>query len=136
MSEALDALKNKTTPPTEEAKKEYQSYSSARISTSLVTPTGKRINFTNYAYYTNDEEIISFLNREIKLGCPAITKGDRLSADEINPAAAEKRRIIEEFKVSQEGRDFSGEFAMEERIKRGKVSGSGTGTLTTSGVAN
>lgn len=84
----------------------YQQYASSRVSTCLITPTGKRINFTNYQYYTKDPEIMRYLDREIATGLKVITKGKKLTADELNPEAAKKREIIEEFKASQEGREF------------------------------
>ncbi len=116
--------------------KEYQQYSSARISTCMVTPGGIRINFTDYTYYTKNEEVMEYLDKAIDDGCKAITKGVRVSADEINPAAAAKRKIIEEFKKSQEGRDFSGQGVMAAKAAAGLAGGAGTGVVTSDGVAN
>lgn len=85
---------------------EYQQYTASRVSTCLITPTGKRINFTNYQYYTKDPKIIRYLDTEISRGLKGFIKGKVLTAEELNPDAAKKREIIEEFKVSQEGREF------------------------------
>ena len=84
----------------------YQQYTSARVSTCLITQSGKRINFTNYQYSTKDPEIIAYLDREIANGLIGFTKGKRVTAEELNPEIAKKRKIIEEFKASQEGREF------------------------------
>ena len=93
----------------------YQQYTSSRVSTCLITPTGKRINFTNYQYYTKDPEIVRYLDREIEGGLKVITKGKKLTAEELNPEAAKKREIIEEFKASQEGREFGDTKDVSER---------------------
>jgi hypothetical protein len=85
---------------------EYQQYIAARVSTCLITTTGKRINFINYQYYTKDPEIVSFLDKEISQGLKGFTKGKVLTAEELNPEAAKKRAIIDDFKASQEGREF------------------------------
>jgi hypothetical protein len=141
---ALAALSAKKASGDEAAKqvdvttttKEYQQYTSARISTCLITPTGKRINFTNYEYYTKDKEIITFLDEELENGCRAFVKGQLLSVDDINPAAAAKRKIIEDFKASQDGRDFSMKGQQEALAAAGKSGGAGTGSVSTEGVAN
>lgn len=114
--------------------KEYQQYSSARISTCLVTPSGIRINFTDYSYYTSNKEIIAYLDKTISDGSKAIKRGMLVSADEINPAMAAKRKIIEEFKASQAGRDFSGQGQVDALAAAGKLGGAGTGTVSTPDV--
>ncbi len=85
---------------------EYQQYTSSRVATCLITQSGKRINFTNYQFYTKDSEIISYMDREIKAGLRGFRKGKKLTATELDPEAAKKREIIDEFKASQEGREF------------------------------
>jgi len=94
---------------------QYQQYTASRASTCLITPTGKRINFTNYQYYTKDPEIVAYLDREIASGLRGFTKGKVLTAEELNPEAALKRKIIDEFKDSQEGREFGNTKAVEDR---------------------
>ena len=155
MTSPLDALKDKGTgsadapeadakkeapeakkEATGSGKKEYQQYQSARVSTCLVTPAGQRINFTNYNFYTKDADTIAYLDGAIEKGMRAISKGEKLSADEINPAAAAKRKIIEDFKASQEGRDFSGVGQKEALAAAGKTGGVGTGMVGTGQVAN
>ena len=91
---------------TADPEESYQQYTASRVSTCLITPSGKRVNFTNYQYYTKDAEIIAYLDQEIKRGLIGFTKGKVLTVAELNPEAAKRREIIEEFKASQEGRDF------------------------------
>ncbi len=105
---------------------QYQQYTASRVSTCLITPSGKRINFTNYQLYTKDSEIIRYLDREIEAGTIGIIKGKILTTSELNPEAAKKREIIEEFKASQEGREFGNTKPTEER----------TSALSSSQVAN
>ena len=93
----------------------YQQYTASKVSTCLVTPGGKRINFTNYQTYTKDPEIIAYLDAEIAGGLTNFTKGKLLTAEELNPEAAKKREIIEEFKASQEGREFGDTKAVADR---------------------
>jgi len=134
MSESKIKINLPTEAPTEgqsKEKAEYQQYSSSRISTCMIAPSGKRINFTNYEYYTKDAEIIAFLDGEIDAGIRVITKGDLVTKSELSPAAALKRKHIEEFKASQEGRDFSD---AEAKPKPG-AGGAGTGAVSTAGVA-
>jgi len=111
-------------PPAQVA--EYQQYTSSRISTCLITPTGKRINFSNYQYYTKDPEIVRYLDKEIAQGLRGFVKGKILTAAELDPEAAKKRKIIDEFKASQEGREFGNTKDVAER----------TAALSTDHVAN
>ena len=134
----LANLKNKTEPVAPEAQVpveppvapvqevEYQQYTSARVSTCLITPSGKRVNFTNYQYYTNDPEIVRYLDAEIARGLSNFTKGEMLTADELDPETAKRRKIIDEFKASQEGREFGNTKDVSER----------TNVLSSSEVAN
>ena len=85
---------------------EYQQYTSSRIATCLITQSGKRINFTNYQYYTKDPDIIAYMDTELKNGLRGFRKGKKLTATELDPETAKKREIIDEFKASQEGREF------------------------------
>ena len=94
---------------------EYQQYTAAKVSTCLITSTGKRINFTNYQYYTKDPEIIRYLDREIANGLIGFIRGKMLTAAELDPETAKKREIIEEFKASQEGREFGDTKSIAER---------------------
>jgi len=85
----------------------YQHYSSARIAMRLVTEKGKRIIFTGFEYYTQDEDIIKYLDDEIKQGLPGITKGKLMSFAEKDPMEKLKREIIAEHeeKKAQEAAD-------------------------------
>lgn len=87
-------------PPGEE--KTYQHYSSARVALRMITPRGKRINFVNHSFITDDEEIISYLDSEIRGGLNVISRGERMTHDAADPMSALKRKIIKEFLASQE----------------------------------
>lgn len=101
--------------PVAEGVAEYQQYTSSRVSTTLITPSGKRIRFSNYQYYTVDSDIINYLDKEIAAGLKGFIKGKLLTSAELDPEAAKKREIIEEFKASQEGRDFGNTKPKSER---------------------
>ena len=87
----------------------YQHYTSARIAMRLVTKTGKRIIFTGYEYFTQDEDIMEYLDDEIKQGLPGITKGKLMSFAEKDPMEKLKREIIAEHEEqkAQEAADAS-----------------------------
>jgi len=87
----------------------YQHYTSARIAMRLVTKTGKRIIFTGFEYFTQDEDVIEYLDSEIKQGLPGITKGKLMSFAEKDPMEKLKREIIAEHeeKKAQEAADAS-----------------------------
>lgn len=103
---AAPVIKEAASPDSPELVAEYQQYTSARISTCLITNKGKRINFSSYQYYTKDSEIIRYLDKEIAAGLGGFVKGKLLTAAELDPEATKRRKIIEEFKASQEGREF------------------------------
>jgi len=102
-------------PPAVAEAPEYQQYTASRVSTCLITPTGKRINFSNYQYYTKDPEIVAYLDTEISRGLIGFIKGKMLTAAELDPETAKKREIIDEFKASQEGREFGNTKDISER---------------------
>lgn len=102
----------------EEAEKTYQHYSCSRVAMRMITPKGKRINFVNNTFITDDESIISYLDSQIKEGLNSISKGKRMSHDEADPMSAFKRNIIKEYLAEEEKRrqaagelvkDFTGE---------------------------
>lgn len=127
----LSAIKEKaassaTPAATAKDKELYQHFTSARISTCFITPGGKRVNFTNYEYYTKDPEIIAYLEKEIASNprC-GVTVGEKVAAEDINPMAALKRKHIQEFLESQKGRDFSAaNVTEEEKQKRASIASS------------
>lgn len=126
----LANLKDKTNPesstppvvpvvpdaPAKTNEDKYQQYNSSRVSACLITPTGKRINFTNYQYYTKDPEIVAYLDSQIQQGLSGFVKGNLLTAAELDPETAKRRKIIEEFKASQEGREFGDTKPKSERV--------------------
>lgn len=147
LQDSLDALKNTdpadpvqtvglaTTDADLGSEPEYQQYASTRVSVCLIAPGGKRINFANYEYYTKDPELIAFLDKEIAAGLRGFTKGKLVRAKDINPAAALKRKHIEEFLASQEGRDFTSAQADPAVVakKAGVLSSAGVVTAGESG---
>ena len=116
------AKMNSPTPAPTPAPSLYTQYTSSRIATCFITPGGKRINFTNYEYYTQDLENISYLDREIERGIRGIIKGKQVTAEDINPLSAQKRKHIEEFLASQAGRDFSsGKISSQEAAMKSSI---------------
>jgi hypothetical protein len=139
MSDVSEALKNlksgsnkedSTPAPATQVEELYQQYTCSRVSTCLITPTGKRVNFTNYEYYTKDPDIIEYLNAEIQNGIRGIKSGQQVKAADINPMAALKRKHIEEFLASQDGRDYSSGTLSPEKLAAKSA------MLSTAGVTN
>lgn len=75
----------------------YQHYASARVAMRLITDKGVPIIFTGYQFITQDEDVIEYLNTEIKKGLPGILKGELLSLEDKDPMAALKRKHIAEY---------------------------------------
>lgn len=125
-----------TPPVTKPSGDGFQQFSCVRQSTCLITPTGKRVNFTDYEYYTKDQEIIDYLKQQIEAGLRIIKVGAVVSAEDINPAAALKRKHIKEFLESQEGRDYTAVSEAKKLVEEGKTAGAGTGAVNTTGVAS
>lgn len=89
----------------EEPKKEgrmFQHYSSAKSAMQMITEKGKKIKFVSYQFITDDEDIIEYLNTEIKGGLRDITKGKLMSLEEANPMVAIRRQHFIEFQEEQE----------------------------------
>jgi hypothetical protein len=100
----------------------YQQFSCNRVACCVITPSGKRVNFTNYEHYTKDPEIVEFITEQIYLGARGFTKGAVVPAEDVNPQSAMKRKIIEEFLLSQKGRDFtSGSVTAEELLRSSSI---------------
>lgn len=77
------------------AEEKFQEYKSALSSVRLITDgkPGIRITFTNFKLLTQTKEVIEYLNKEIKLGLPGITKGALLSLDDVNPMQTLRREM-------------------------------------------
>lgn len=80
----------------------YQHYSSSRVAIKLITDKGKKITFTDYQFITADQDIIDYLDTEIKSGMNVVTKGKAMTSEEADPMAALKRRHIAEYLETQE----------------------------------
>lgn len=77
---------------------QFQHYKSSRNSTRMITSSGKKIAFCNFALYTQDEDIIDYLDHEIKQNkLLGITKGALMSVEDKDPMAALKSQHIAEY---------------------------------------
>lgn len=91
--------------PTLETKKEqkdeklFQQYNSSRISMRLLTKTGRPIIFAGYSFITSDQDLIEYLDEEIKLGLNCISKGEAVTSKEADPMSALKDKHIAEYKA-------------------------------------
>jgi len=84
-----------------DAPKEYQTYNSSRVSMQMVSTTGRRIRFSDYLFITKDEDLIEFLDREIALGNPYVTKGGKVATANRDPMAILRAKFYDEFKQAQ-----------------------------------
>lgn len=85
----------------EDAVPKYQHYKSSRTAMRLITVKGKKIIFSGYEFITQDEDIIEYLDYEIKQGLPGIVKGELLTVDEANPMEALRRKHVTEYLEQQ-----------------------------------
>ena len=75
----------------------FQHYASSRIAMNLVTEAGTKVRFVNHQYITADDEIIAYLDDQIKRGLNVVTKGELLTAEDADPMTALKRKHIAEY---------------------------------------
>lgn len=87
---------------TESADTEYQCYASSRPSMQLITTKGKRIAFVSSQFITTDRDIIEYLDDEISRGLNLVTKGKPMTADEIDPMSALKKKHIAEYLAKEQ----------------------------------
>ena len=88
-------------PKAEEAK--FQTYKSSRTTMRCMTDEGKHIVFVSGQLITDDEDIIVYMDREIKArGLPGITKGPKVSAKEADPMSGLRDKFFKEFAAEQE----------------------------------
>lgn len=113
----------------------YQHYSSSRIAVKLITDKGKKVIFTNYQFITADQDIIDYLDAEIKAGMNVVTKGKAMTSEEADPMAALKRKHVAEYLEQQEA--LSKENAAKSRDFGATEEGSKTKIkpMSTEGVA-
>lgn len=78
----------------------FQEYKSARSSMRLITFEGIRITFTNFKLLTQNEDVINYLDDEIKKGLPGVIKGALLTLADVNPMETMRREM--ELKVRAE----------------------------------
>lgn len=94
-------FKMPTTAKVATADKKFQHYAYSKQSTQMITPTGKKFSFVASKLITDDEEIIEYLDTEIKNGLNTITKGALLSAKESDPMRKIKAQAVEDYKKEQ-----------------------------------
>lgn len=87
--------------PVEAEEQKFQHYSSSRSSMRMMTSAGKKISFIGYKLITADQEVIDYLDAEIKAGLGLVTKGELLTSKEADPMEALRRKHIEEYKKEQ-----------------------------------
>ena len=89
----------------------YSSYTSSRQAVKTITPAGKKIQFIDFKYITDDEDCIAYLDQCIKDKVPGITKGSNVASYSLDPMAGLRRKFFKEFKeaeaAEQELRDFT-----------------------------
>lgn len=98
--EQLDKLKGTTAPAQPAQEEEFQQYNSAKPSVRLITEAGFRITFTNYTYLTQNEDAISYLDRQIASGLQGITKGEVVTTSDLDPMAKLRKEL--EAKIREE----------------------------------
>lgn len=79
----------------------FQHYTSSRQSMQMITCLGRKIVFVGYSYMTCEQEIIDYLDDEIKKGLKVVTKGKLLTSKEADPMEALKTKHREEFLAEQ-----------------------------------
>lgn len=81
-----------------EAKEEhFHHYISARVAPRLATEKGHKIRFTDHRHLTQNEEVIEYLDREIKAhNLPGITIEEIVSTSDIDPQASLRKRARKE----------------------------------------
>lgn len=116
LADRLKAARTTTTAPTtvetapvvkptaKPVEKKYQHYASSRVSTRMLTKTGREIKFVNYQFITDDKDLIEYLNGEIAMGLRAITKGELLTHAESNPMEILKAALKKELESEIETR--------------------------------
>jgi hypothetical protein len=80
----------------------FQHYISARPTMRMITPKGKPITFIGNTFITDDPEVIEYLDTELRNKALGITKGELMTAEEADPMAALKARIIAEHEEKKE----------------------------------
>lgn len=80
----------------------WQHYKGSRQSMRMTTTCGKKFYFAQFELLTQDEDVIGYLDAEIKNNpMIGITKGALMTADDKDPMAALKRKHIAEYIAEQ-----------------------------------
>ncbi len=116
------------------AKKEYSTYNSSRVSTQMITLTGRKIRFSKFLFITKDKDLIEYLDTEIALGCRDVTKGAMVASDNRDPMVALRAKHFEEFKEAQAKEAMNKALGLHKDMGTSGT-GSGLNALSTSQVA-
>ena len=120
---------NVPTKDTEE--KEYHMYHCARQSMQVISPTGIPVKFIEGIYYTDNPDVIFYLDHEIERnGLPGISKGDKIVQSDLDPMAALRKKLYAEFLAEQQ------EAALTNKHTKDMGSTEAKSTLTPTSTAN
>ena len=89
------------TPNTTLEEEVFQEYLSAKSGIRLVTPKGFRITFTDGRYLTQRQDVIDYLDNEIKEGLRAVTKGKSMTSSDLDPMESLRKKFFAEFAAKQ-----------------------------------
>jgi len=81
--------------------KTFQTYKSSLPNQKIAMPNGKMIRITSHQYITDMEDEIEFLDNEIKLGFPYLTKTGEMTSTELDPMSALRAKIIAEYEADK-----------------------------------
>ena len=104
----------KETPVPKAPEKTFQTYKSSLPNQKIAMPNGKMIRITSHQYITDMEDEIAFLDNEIKLGFPYLTKSGEMTSTELDPMSALRAKIIAEYEADKVPAPVLGDVAKQE----------------------
>ena len=100
--EAIKAAIAAAASPTPKEERQYQTYFHSMSSSKMLTDKGTPIIFQEHKCYTDVQEVMDYLDKEIAGGLKLITKGELVTSEDLDPMAAIKKRVIAEYLKDQE----------------------------------
>lgn len=85
----------------EVVEEEYQVYKSSLTNQRIVMPNGKCLRITSNKYITKDAAEIEFLDKEISLGFPYMSKSTPIMTSDLDPMSALRKKFFAEFEAAQ-----------------------------------
>lgn len=79
----------------------FQHYTSAKPTMRMITKKGARITFIDHSFITADKECIRYLDLELTNPVLGITKGEAMTAEDADPMAALRAKIIAEHEAKK-----------------------------------